>query len=144
MLNRTQTAVVNSKSSDKTPILSGVPQGTVLGPLLFLVYINDLPLSVNSEILLFADDALLYRKIESVNDVYQLQHDRNKLVEWESHWSIEFNPDKCKVLRVTNKRKIILSNYSMYDQILELVNSAKYLGVFIHKKLSWNTHVNYT
>ena len=57
---------------------------------------------------------------------------------------MEFNPDKCKVLRITNKRKIITNNYIMHGQILELVDSAKYLGVFFHKKLSWNTHINYT
>ena len=57
---------------------------------------------------------------------------------------MEFNPDKCKVLRITNKRKIITNNYIMHGQILELVHSAEYLGVFFHKKLSWNTHINYT
>ena len=108
--NRTQTVVVNGEFSDKAPVLSGVPQGTVLGPLLFLVYINDLPLVVNSRIRLFADDALIYRKVENVNDVRQLQHDIDNLVNWELHWSMEFNPDKCKVLRVTDKRKTISAN----------------------------------
>ena len=57
---------------------------------------------------------------------------------------MEFNPDKCKVLRITNKRKIVISNYIMHNQILEVVESAKYLGVFINKKLSWNKHIDYT
>ena len=69
---------------------------TVLGPLLFLVYINDLPLVVNSQIRLFADDALIYRKVENIHDARQLQHDLDNLVNWEQHWSMEFNPDKCK------------------------------------------------
>ena len=128
----------------KAPVLSGVPQGTVLGTLLFIIYINDLPSLVNSQIRLFADDALIYRKINSINDINQLQYDLEKLLEWEFHWSMEFNPDKCKVLRITNKRKIITNNYIMHGQILELVDSAKYLGVFFHKKISWNTHINYT
>ena len=86
---------------------------------------------------------MIYRKINSIDDTNQLQHDLEKLLEWELHWSMEFNPDKCKVLRITNKRKIVVNNnYIMHGQILELVDSAKYLGVFFHKKLSWNTYVN--
>ena len=142
--DRTQTVVLNGKNSEKTPVVSGVPQGTVLGPLLFLVYINDLPSIVDSQIRLFADDALIYRKINLVNDTKQLQSDIEKLLEWESNWSMEFNPDKCKVLRITNKRNITISNYIMRNQILEVVESAKYLGVFINKKLSWNKHIDYT
>ncbi|MGB1915940.1 MAG: RNA-directed DNA polymerase, partial [Paracoccaceae bacterium] len=144
LAHRTQTVVLNGESSEKTPVVSGVPQGTVLGPLLFLVYINDLPALVTCKIRLFADDALIYRSIDSITDTHKLQEDLNQLITWESNWSMEFNPDKCKVLRVTNKRKIINQNYTMHNQILEEVDSAKYLGVHIHKKLSWNTHVNYT
>ena len=141
--DRTQTVVLNGKTSEKTPVVSGVPQGTVLGPLLFLVYINDLPSIVDSQIRLFADDALIYRKINSVNDTQQLQSDIEKLLEWESNWSMEFNPDKCKVLRITNKRNIIISNYTMHNQILEVVESAKYTESLSIKN-SWNKHIDYT
>ena len=78
--DRTQTVVVNGKNSVKAPVLSGVPQGTVLGPLLFIIYINDLPSLVNSQIRLFADDTLIYRKINSINDTNQLQYDLEKLL----------------------------------------------------------------
>lgn len=142
--DRTQTVVVNGKSSEKANVISGVPQGTVLGPLLFLVYINDLPELVKCKIRLFADDALIYRVIDSINDAISLQEDLNQLMNWEHEWSMEFNPDKCKVLRITNKRNTIIQPYSMHNQVLEVVDSAKYLGVYIHKKLSWNVHNDYT
>ena len=141
---RSQTVVINGANSEKSPVISGVPQGTVLGPLLFLVYINDLPVLVTCKIRLFADDALIYRVIDSINDAILLQEDLNQLIKWESDWSMEFNADKCKVLRITNKRIIINQPYAMHGQILEVVDSAKYLGVYIHKKLSWNTHIDYT
>ena len=144
LANRTQTVVINGENSESAPVVSGVPQGTVLGPLLFLVYINDLPDLVNCKIRLFADDALIYRTIDSIQDALLLQNDLAKLITWESNWSMEFNPDKCKVLRITNKRKTINQSYIMHNQILEVVDSAKYLGVHIHKKLSWNVHVNHT
>ena len=144
LAHRTQTVVINGECSDKVPVVSGVPQGTVLGPLLFLVYINDLPELVTCKIRLFADDALIYREIDSTEDTLKLQEDLNQLMTWESDWSMEFNPEKCKVLRVTNKRKTINQTYTMHNEILEEVDSAKYLGVHIHKKLSWNTHVDYT
>ena len=119
-----------------------MPQGTVLGPLLFLVYINDLPKCVKSKIRLFADDAYLYHTIYSVQDTADLQNDLNELQLWERKWSMEFHPDKCKVLCITNKRKPCISDYTIHNKSLERVNEAKYLGVILHKNLSWKSHVN--
>ena len=141
--NRSQRVVVNGKESSSTDVTSGVPQGTVLGPLLFLVYINDLPGRVKSSIRLFADDSYLYRVINTINDALQLQQDLDELVKWEQQWSMEFHPHKCKVLRITNKRKIVMFDYSMHNIVLEQVEQAKYLGVIIHNKLSWKPHVDY-
>ena len=92
---------------EAAPVTSGVPQGSVLGPLLFLCYINDLPACVSSHIRLFADDCLLYRTINAQHDTVILQEDLNILQQWEAKWLMSFNPDKCEVLRVTNKRKHI-------------------------------------
>ena len=136
--------MINGENYSKASVVSGVPQGTVLGPLLFVVYINDILDLVTCKIRLFADDALIYRIIDSIDDAWMLQEDLNQLIAWESNWSMEFNLDKCKVLRVTNKRITINQNYTMHNQVLEVVDSAKYLGIHIHKKLSWNTHINYT
>ena len=70
--------------------MSGVPQGTVLGPLMFLLYINDITKDINSPLRLFADDCLLYRVINSVEDINRLQEDLNKLSEWTDTWQLKF------------------------------------------------------
>ena len=104
--NRTQTVLVDGSMSKPAPVLSGVPQGTVLGPLLFLAYINDInkDLSPGTHIRLFADDSLLYRNILTPEDSAILQRDLNVLQAWEHDNKMEFHPDKCQVLRITNKK----------------------------------------
>ena len=88
-------------------VRSGVPQGTVLGPILFIVYINDLPARITSQIRLFADESYIYRVINNSEDSLKLQDDITALLNWEREWSMEYHPDKCKLLRITNKIKII-------------------------------------
>ena len=138
---RTQEVILNGKSSEKSKVTSGVPQGTVLGPLLFLVYINDMPSVVLSLLRLFADDAYLYRVIKSNHDAFILQQDLDRLQAWEKDFNMEFHPKKCKVLSVTNKTKPLKTSYKIHNETLESVDSAKYLGVEIHKKLKWKVHV---
>ena len=142
LCDRSQSGVVRGTKSKQTAVISGVPQGTVLGPLLFLVYINDMPLETKSKIALFADDSYIYRKILSKEDSEQLQLDLDKLVNWEKNWSMQFHPEKSKLLRVTNKRNVIKSDYTIHGQQLELVTKAKYLGVTITKDISWKTHIS--
>ena len=131
--NRTQSVLVDGATSSPTAVLSGVPQGTVLGPLLFLVYINDIckDLSPGTIIRLFADDSLIYRHIFGPDDVKTLQKDLNTLQAWERVNKMEFHPDKCQVLRITNKVKPILYDYYIHNTPLKVVESAKYLGVVI-------------
>ena len=142
LANRSQQVVVDGESSKPAPVTSGVPQGTVLGPLLFLVYINDLPKEVNSTSRLFADDCLLYRIIRSEADTIKLQEDLDRLQMWEKNWLMSFNPDKCEVIRITNKRKTINAQYSIHGQVLQMTDKAKYLGITIDSKISWGPHVN--
>ena len=144
LLNRTQTVAVDGIESSPSPVLSGVPQGTTLGPLLFLIYINDISknLSPNTKIRLFADDSLLYRTISSPSDSAQLQKDLDTLQLWETSNKMEFHPGKCLTLRITNKQKPILSDYFIHSTKLSLTDSAKYLGVTIDSKLSWSAHIN--
>ena len=105
------------------------------------MYINDLPLCVESKVCLFADDAHLYWSITSRLDPVILQSDLHKLQTWEELWSMEFHPNKCKVLRVTNKTKPITSDYTFHNEKLESVDS-EYLGIILNKKLKWDTHVD--
>ena len=142
LTGRTQQVVINGEMSSKAVIKSGVPQGTVLGPLLFLIYINDLPEKITSSLKLFADDSYMYRVINNAQDNLELQNDLDILSEWEKEWSLEFHPDKCKVLRVTNKLNQIRRDYHIHGHTLDTVDCAKYLGVTINKKLSWQPHVD--
>ena len=133
---------VDGSLSESKPVLSGVPQGTVLGPLLFLIYINDISsqLSPGTTIRLFADDSLLYRTINSIEDTEALQRDLDTLQKWESLWKMEFHPQKCQVLRITNKKNPIVTNYFIHNIQLDDVKAAKYLGVTIDTKLNWKDH----
>ena len=88
LTNRTQQVIIKDKSSNPLPVLSGVPQGSVLGPLLFICYINDIPNNISSTIRLYADDALLYRSIHNEKDVYALQNDLDLLTSWAAEWQM--------------------------------------------------------
>ena len=103
--SRTHQVVVNGSMSKQCVVTSGVPQGTVLGPLLFLIFINDIENGLESPIRLFADDSILYRKIVTENDSRILQRDLFRLQEWSDKWMMRFNVDKCKTLRLTRRTK---------------------------------------
>ena len=119
--------VLESVHSKATEVTSGVPQRTVLGPLLFPVYINDMPEKISSITRLFADDSLVYRIIRSKEDQAILQ---------ERDWLMQFNPDKCEVVRITNKRNPLTHKYYIHGTQLETVKDAKYHGVTISSDLS--------
>ena len=143
LTSRTQVVVVDGEESETAAVTSGVPQGSVLGPALFLVYINDLPEKLHSTPRLFADDCLLYKVIESTADCDLLQRDLHTLEIWENDWSMQFAAEKCMVLRVTRKHKknILQKKYKIHNHVLEAVDSAKYLGIIFDSKLSFNHHI---
>lgn len=97
--------VVNGSSSNWSPVLSGVPQGTVLGPSLFLLFVNDLLSSVSARVKLFADDSVLYCHIESSADHDKLQQDLLQLEEWAARWQMNFSLSKCYIMSITLKRQ---------------------------------------
>ena len=103
--SRSQRVVIDGEESESIPVTSGVPQGSVLGPILFLIYINDLPEEVYSQVRLFADDTALYLTLESEDDSSTLQNDLNILSAWETRWDMGFNPSKCQVVHVTGSKK---------------------------------------
>ena len=140
---RQQRVVVNGVKSDWAPVLSGVPQGTVLGPLLFSLYINDISSDIESEIRLFADDCVCYREIKDEKDTMKLQRDIDRLSSWARKWGMRFQPVKCNMMQLTRKRiKKIHASYTLEGTNLENVESIKYLGVTITSDLRWNTHVS--
>ena len=139
--NRSQRVVVDGEMSSTAPVTSGVPQGSVLGPILFLCYINDLPTQVTSRCRLFADDSILYRDIKTPGDAVVLQEDLNALARWEERWGMQYHPDKCTLIRITRKKKPSLTTYTLRGHQLEVVDQATYLGVEISANLSWNKHI---
>ena len=116
LVGRKQCVVVDGHASPHTDVLSGVPQGTVLGPLFFLNYIYDISkgLSKGTTIRLFADDSLLYRTIKKPEDCKILQQDLNTLQKWEKIFKMEFHPGKCNHLQITNKRHPFEFTYDIH------------------------------
>ena len=142
--NRKQKVLLEGEMSSEKDVLSGVPQGTVLGPLLFLTYINDLPDCVtSSETKLFADDSLLFREIKSQQDADCLQKDLTALEKWEADWQMSFHPEKCTVTRIhASKNSVINTTYTLHGQVLQTTDSSKYLGVTLSDDLDWQKHVD--
>ena len=100
LISRTQQVVLEGETSEKTIVRSGVPQGTVLGSLCFLLYINDMGNDIASNLKLFADDTLMYGLVFDVSDAMIPQQDLDRLVSWGRCWQMDFNPSKCYVLRI--------------------------------------------
>ena len=123
---------------------SGVTQGTVLEPLLFLCHINDLPKCVTSKVRLFADDCLLYRPIRSERDKIALQEDLVALENWAVTWGMRFNAKKCYIMHITPKRHKSMHMYSLSGHILKSVSDNPYLGLQISDDLKWNKHIRNT
>ena len=118
--------VLEGESSEELSVTSGVPQGSVLGPILFLLYINDLPDDIKS--CLFADDTAVYLTLDKQNSPQQLQDDLDQLQKWETMWDMEFNPSKCLVMHITRDKHPINSQYSMHYQILDTIDTTFILG----------------
>ena len=125
-------------------VISGVPQGTVLGPLLFLLFINNLPDCVQSRTRLFADGCILYRQIKTQQDCAILQEDLNKLAAWEQKWGMAFHPEKCRTIRISRSRNPITTDYTLKGHTLTKEDSTKYLGVKLQSTFSWNRHMDQT
>ena len=114
-------------------VLSGVPQGSVVGPILFLVFINDLEERVTGKILKFADDTKLFRKAKEIGDKKKLQDDIDKLVKWSENWQMLFNFGKCKCLHTGPGNTSM--NYEMGGTILSKTVKEKDLGVTMNAEM---------
>jgi len=134
--------VCKGKRSNPAQVTSGVPQGTVLGLLLFLLYISDLPDNLKSSIRLFANDALLYGTVSSVENGDQLQEDLRKLEGWQCKWQMSFNPAKCNTICLSSKKVSPQRKYVFCGAELEQVHSISYIGVILNDNLKWSNHVS--
>ena len=135
LVGRRQRVVVNGCRSDWVPVASGVPQGSVLGPLLFVLYVNDLPTAVQCPIQLFADDTKLYQSVRLDSDASSLQWDLDRAVAWSDNWRLPFNEAKCSTLHFG--RSNVRSVYSMRDVALEQVSVERDLGVLVDSELKF-------
>ena len=131
--DRRQRVVVDGEVSSWKPVLSGVPQGSVLGPILFLIYINDLEEGVTGNILKFADDTKLFRKVKEIGDTFFLQDDIDKLVKWSEKWQMSFNFGKCKCLHTGSGNTGV--NYDMGGTIISKTVKEKDLGVTMNANM---------
>ena len=142
LTDRTQSVVTHGESSCPSTVLSGVPQGTVLAPLLFLIFINDITQDLQCTVRLYADDILIYNIIHSPNDSEHLQQDLCTLQAWARRWQMEFTPAKCVHLTISNKHHIIEHNYYLFDHLIQKVSKAKYLGITFDEHLTWKNHIH--
>lgn len=141
LTGRTHRVVVNSSLSSWLEVLSGIPQGSVLGPILFVLFINDLPDMVRSTAHIFADDTKVYRSVLTEQDCVELQADLTRLVEWSEKWQMEFNADKCKVLHLGHSNRKAV--YKMGSVELQSTPVEKDLGVFVDDALKFRDHVSH-
>ena len=123
-------------------VISGVPQGTVLGPLLFLLYINDINSNILSSIRLFVDDCVVYRTISNEDDMVLLQKDIDEISRWAQRWQMKFNINKCVLLRFTRRHLPLINNYTLNNQTIKSSNTYKYIGILLDNSLSWAPHIN--
>ena len=131
--NRQQRVTIRETYSSWSPVTSGVPQGTTLGPTLFLLNVNDISNVVTSFIKMFADDTKIYREINNAEDTLALQSDLDFLENWTRSWKVKFNPQKCEVMRITHKQDKSKHPYQMSNTELKSVNLCKDLGVDVSR-----------
>lgn len=139
LTSRKQRVVVKGAHSEWLPVHSGVPQGSVIGPLLFLVYVNDLLDGIQSSGKLFADDAKLYRRLRNASDSQDLQEDIDQLQEWSQKWLLQFNSEKCKVMHIGKHNPGC--EYHMAGETLQTTTGEKDLGIYITPDLKAKTQV---
>ena len=144
LTDRRQRVIVNGKTSAWKPVISGVPEGSILAPLIFSLFINDLPQTLDSECLMYADDVKIFRKISTPSDGRLLQDDLERLSAWSVRWGLTLNPSKCKSFTITLRRTPVQTGYYIGNSKLDHVEEIRDLGVILDKKLTFAAHVDTT
>ena len=140
LTTRQQRVVIDNDASDWKRVTSGVPQGSVLGPLLFIIYINDIDTGISSKISKFADDTKICHRAKTEADQDVIQEDIDKLLEWSRKSQMEFHEDKCTLLHVGIRNSKF--NYTIGEQQLTTVQEQRDLGVTVTENLKWNKHID--
>ena len=142
LTSRMQCVTINSSISAQLPVISGVPQGSILGPLLFLIFVNDLPASVSSSsVFLFADDTKCLKTVHNISDCFSLQEDLCNLTTWSQYWNLNFNVTKCALLRFSPSCPSIAFNYTIDNSIIPAQVNHRDLGITMTNDLSWKEHM---
>ena len=141
LTKRNQQVTLENHVSSKLPVKSGVPQGTVLGPLVFLLYIDDFDENISSTVWLFADDCIMYRIIDSLEDSLCLQRDLSTILNWTKKWQMQLKIDKCVVLRCTRSTSPINYDYNLNDETLQVTEQHRYLGLIFHESMQLSHHI---
>ena len=139
LTERKQFVEVRGQQSEQLSVTSGVPQGSVLGPVLFLVYINDLVDELECPALIFADDAKIFVKINSDDDIQAMKRDLLRLQRWSDKWLLEFNPDKCVTLHIGHRNPGV--DYELNGRQIKSTEGEKDLGVYITNDLKPAHHI---
>ena len=146
---RKQRVTINGVLSNECPVVSGVPQGSILGPLLFVLFINNMhdKVSQSTNIALYADGTKIWRYINSPIDHHILQNDINALYKWSVENKMKFHANKCKVLSINHSRKNLVSElpfffflYHINNILLDYCENEKDLGIVISNRFSFNDH----
>ena len=139
---RTQRVIIENRYSDEIAVTSGVPQGSVLGPVLFLLYINDLPDKISCNVKLYADDVVLYADVMSNTGANALlQTSLDELSRWCNEWEMLVNVKKCAIMRMSRQKCAVIPRYYINESELSIVKDFKYLGVHISDTCSWQKHI---
>ena len=142
LTDRHQRVTVLGATSDTLPVTSGVPQGSILGPALFLFFVNDIPdIVTKSKVAMFADDTKLFKEIKTSDDTLALQEDLSNLESWSIASGLSFNASKCHSQLVSRKTKPIINVYHMNGAPLDSINCERDLGVWVSSNLTWNRQV---
>jgi len=143
LMTRRQRVVLNGSFSSWLPVISGVPQGTILGPLLFILYLNDLAQFVSCKFKLFADDVTLYHQIVTNTDCLFLQDNLYAFLKWCHRWLMRLQPPKCEALCISNKRYPPTFTYLCDGVPLQWSSVVRYLGIYINQHLTWSDHCKF-
>jgi hypothetical protein len=133
--------MVNGAGSEWENVTSGIPQDSVLGPILFVIYINDLPDTVESDSYLFADDTKIFRISKGEDEKETLQDDLTKLEEWSDKRLLKFHPEKCKHMKISKSKNEETNSYKLLGQDIETVTQEKVIGVIIDSELTFENHL---